>query len=177
MADNPPPTITSRLRAWLDAEGVAYRYVEHGPTRTSEESAAARGESLEIGAKALVLKADETFILVVMSAARKLRSNALRKHLGASRLRFATTEELDELTGLPPGAVPPFGRPILDLPLYIDRSVTRNDKAAFNAGSLTASIVMPTEDYLRLARGTIVEVTWEKRRGGPARTPGSGSVS
>lgn len=154
-----PATTTSRLRAWLDAEGVQYRYVEHGPTRTSEESAAARGESLEIGAKALLLKADEMFVLVVLSAALKLRSNALRKHIGASRLRFATTEELFEWTGLPSGAVPPFGAPIFDLPIYIDRSVTRNEKAAFNAGSLTASIIMPTADYLRLAQGDLVDVT------------------
>lgn len=152
-------TVTSRLRAWLDAEGVRYRYVEHGPTRTSEESAAARGEPLEIGAKALLLKADETFVLVVLSAALKLRSNRLRRHLKASRLRFATTEELDELTGLPSGAVPPFGPPIFDLPLYIDGSVARNEKAAFNAGSLTASIIMPTADYLRLASGEPVDVT------------------
>jgi Ala-tRNA(Pro) deacylase len=152
-------TITSRLRAWLDAEGVRYRYVEHEPTRTSEESAAARGESLEIGAKALLLKADERFVLVVLSAALKLRSNRFRRHLGASRLRFATAEELLELTGLPSGAVPPFGPPMFDLPLYIDRSVTRNETAAFNAASLRASIVMPTEEYLRLARGTMVDVT------------------
>lgn len=152
-------TITDRIRSWLDAEGVGYRYVEHEPTRTSEESAAARGEPLEIGAKALVLKADETFVLVVLSAARKLDSNTLRKSLGARKLRFATTEELFELAGVPPGAVPPFGPPILDLPLHIDRSVTRNDKTAFNAGSLTASIVMPTADYIRIARGALVDVT------------------
>ncbi|MDX1584492.1 MAG: YbaK/EbsC family protein [Thermoanaerobaculia bacterium] len=148
-----------RLRAWLDAEGVRYRYVEHGPTRTSEESAAARGEPLEIGAKALLLKVDDSYVLVVLSAALKLRSNRFRRYLGASRLRFATTEELDDLIGVPSGAVPPFGRPIVDLPLYIDRSVMRTDKSAFNAGTLTASIIMSTDDYLRLARGTVVEVT------------------
>lgn len=153
------PDVNGRLREWLDSEGVEYRYVEHEPTRTSEQSAAARGESLEIGAKALVMKADETFVLVVLSAALKLRSNALRKFLGASRLRFATTVELLDLTGVPPGAVPPFGAPIFELPLYIDRSVAATGKSAFNAGSLTASIIMATEDYLRLARGTMVEVT------------------
>ncbi|MGA7616376.1 MAG: YbaK/EbsC family protein [Thermoanaerobaculia bacterium] len=159
MSDATSTSITARLRTWLDAEGVSYRFVEHEPTRTSEESAAARGERLEIGAKALLLKADETFVLMVLSAARKLDSHAVRKHFGASRLRFATREELLERTGLPSGAVPPFGPPIFDLPLYIDRSVTSNEKAAFNAGSLTCSIIMPTADYLRLARGTFVDVT------------------
>lgn len=159
MDEDLPTQITNRLRAWLDAEGVSYRYLEHGPTRTSEQSAAARGEPLEIGAKALLLKADETFVLVVLSAARKLDSKALAKHLGAKKTRFATTEELFACTGLPPGAVPPFGQPIFDLPLHIDRSITLNEKTAFNAGSLTASIVLPTADYLRLARGILADVT------------------
>jgi Ala-tRNA(Pro) deacylase len=154
-----PPSITSRLRAWLDDEGVRYRYLEHEPTRTSEESAAARGEPLEIGAKALLLKADDAFVLVVLSGARRLDSSALRRHLGTRRTRFATREELFAVTGLVSGAVPPFGRPIFDLPLVIDRSITRNERTAFNAGSLTSSIVMPTADYLRLARGTLADLT------------------
>ena len=153
------PNVTARLRAWLDAEGIAYRYLEHAPTRTSEESAVARGEPLEIGAKALLLKADSNLVLVVLSAARKLDSKSVARHLGVKKTRFATTEELLATTGLPPGAVPPFGRPIFDLPLHIDRSVSANEKTAFNAGSLTASIVMATDDYLRLADGVIADLT------------------
>jgi Ala-tRNA(Pro) deacylase len=159
MSETHATEITRRLQAWLDDEGVTYRYLEHGPTRTSEESAAARGEPLEIGAKALLLKAEDTFVLVVLSAARKLDSKAASRHLGVRRTRFATPEELLARTGLPPGAVPPFGRPIFDLPLHIDRSIAANEKTAFNAGSLTASIIMPTVDYLRLAQGDLADLT------------------
>ena len=35
-----PTETTIRIRALLDGAGVTYRYVEHGPTRTSEESVA-----------------------------------------------------------------------------------------------------------------------------------------
>jgi Ala-tRNA(Pro) deacylase len=157
--NEPHSDVTTRLRAWLDSEGITYRYLEHGPTRTSEESAAARREPLEIGAKALLLKADASFVLVVLSAARKLDSKALAKHLGVKKSRFASADELMAVTGLIPGSVPPFGSPIFDLPLHIDRSITTNEKTAFNAGSLTASIVMQTADYLRLAGGVIADVT------------------
>ncbi len=159
MDESHSTQMTSRLRAWLDAEGIKYRYLEHEPTYTSEQSAAARGEPLEIGAKALLLKADEIFVMLVLSAARKLDSKAAATQLGVRRTRFATRDELLARTGLAPGAVPPFGRPIFDLPLYIDRSVTVNERTAFNAGSLTSSIVMPTSDYLRLAQGTVADVT------------------
>lgn len=143
--------VLDRIRAWLVGEGVTFREVHHEPTRTSEESARARGEELRVGGKALLLKVDDTFRLFVMSAAKKLDSAAIKQRFGSKKLRFATPEELMELTGLVPGSVPPFGHPILPFPLYVDPSVLANDRVAFNAGSLTDSIVMPIADYERLA--------------------------
>ena len=144
-------TVLQSIRGLLDEQGVAYREVHHQPTRTSEESALARGESVRIGGKALLIKVGDDFHLFVLSAALKLDSAAIRTHLRRRKTRFATPAELAELTGLVPGSVPPFGQPILPFRLFVDESITRNDKIAFNAGSLTDSIIMPTEDYLRIA--------------------------
>ena len=149
------PVFTA-IRELLDASDVDYRVVEHGPTRTSEESAAARGEELKVGGKALVLKVDDDFGLYVLSAATKLDSGALRKQKGARKTRFANADELKELTGLVPGSVPPFGPPILDLPLHADPTLLENEKIAFNAGSLETSIVMPLADWQRLAQPTVL---------------------
>ena len=76
----------------------------------------------------------------------------MRRRFGENRARFATREELLELTGLVPGCVPPFGPPILTPPHCLDEAFLENDRIAFNAGSLTCSIVMPLEPYLELAR-------------------------
>src|ERR1700684_1298017 len=139
------------MREWLTAEGVVFREVHHEPTRTSEESAHARGEELRVGGKALLLKVDDVYRLFVLSADRKLDSAAIKRHFGARKMRFATPEELADLTGLVPGSVPPFGQPVLPFPLYADPSVFENERIAFNAGSLTDSMVMPAGDYRRLA--------------------------
>jgi len=144
--------VLEAIRAALAATGATWREVEHAPTRTSEESARARGEPLEIGAKALLVKADERFVLLVLSAARKLDSKKLRAALGTRATRFATPEELLELTGLVPGSVPPFGEPILAAPLHVDRSVVANERVAFNAGSLTLSVIVARADWQAAAR-------------------------
>jgi prolyl-tRNA editing enzyme YbaK/EbsC (Cys-tRNA(Pro) deacylase) len=144
--------VLQAIRGLLREHGAEFREVHHRPTRTSEEAAAARGEPIEIGGKAIVAKVDESFRLFVISAARKLHSRAICKHLGARRFRFATPEELGELTGLVPGCVPPFGRPILDLDLYVDTSVLDNDRIAFNAGSLEDSIIVDRRVWLEIAR-------------------------
>ncbi|MEM7394507.1 MAG: YbaK/EbsC family protein [Verrucomicrobiota bacterium] len=138
---------------------VAFREVHHQPTFTSEASAAARGEELSTGGKALVLKIEGRFVLHVLSASRKADSRAIKAHFKARKMRFASADELLDLTGLVPGSVPPFGPPILDLELYVDTSIVENEKIAFNAGSLTDSIVMSTADYLRLAQPTVYSFT------------------
>jgi Ala-tRNA(Pro) deacylase len=148
-------SVFEAIRAWLEQESVAFREVHHEPTRTSEESARARGEELRVGGKALLIKVDAEFRLFVLSADRKLDSASIKLHFGAKKTRFASPEELLELTGLVPGCVPPFGAPILPFPLYVDPCVFGNDRIAFNAGSLTDSIVMGIDDYRRLAKPDI----------------------
>jgi len=152
--------VTSRLRAMLDEHGVTYRHLSHEPTPTSQDSARVRGEPLEVGGKALVLKVDERFVVLVISAACRLDSKRLKKFLKARSMRFATPEELLELTGLVPGSVPPFGRPLLDLDLFADASVLAQERIAFNAGALTESIIMATSDWRSISRPLeVIEVS------------------
>lgn len=144
-------TVLENLRAWLIREGVRFREVHHEPTLTSEDSARARGEELRVGGKALLMRADADFALFVLPADRKVDSGAIRREFAISKLRFASRDELVALTGLVPGSVPPFGRPILPFPLYVDLTIKDNDRIAFNAGSLTDSMILALDDYLRLA--------------------------
>ena len=142
-----------KIRNHLNAADISYREVEHEPTRTSEESAAARGEELRVGAKALLLRTDNVFQLLVLPADRKLDSTAIRHHLGVRKTRFASVEELEALVDLVPGAVPPFGEPILPFNLYADESMgVETDKVAFNAGLLTHSIIMSASDWISIAQ-------------------------
>ncbi|MGE5191966.1 MAG: YbaK/EbsC family protein [Deltaproteobacteria bacterium] len=147
-----PPTVLNNIRDWLTRENVSFREVHHEPTFTSEESARARGEELRVGGKALLMRAGAEFALFVLPADRKVDSGAIRRELALGKLRFASREELAELTGLVPGSVPPFGRPILPFPLYVDAAIQSNDRIAFNAGSLTDSMILPIADYLRVAK-------------------------
>jgi Ala-tRNA(Pro) deacylase len=147
------------IRALLDGQGITYRLVHHEPTYTSEDSARVRGEDIRIGGKALVVKTGDVFRIFVLSAARKFDSSAVKKHFGVKSVRFASREELEAMTGLTPGAVPPFGEPILPFELFVDESIKSNERIAFNAGRLTDSIIMVVEDYLRAAQPTVLAFT------------------
>lgn len=144
--------VFARVSAHLAACGAVARHVRHGPTRTSEESAKARGEPLSVGGKALLVRLDDRFAVLVLRACDRLDGGKARRHFKSSGLRFATPAELKEVTGLVPGSLPPFGRPLFALDLYVDPAVVANDRIAFNAGSLTDSLVVPTADWLRAAK-------------------------
>ena len=147
-----PGNILEKLRSWLTDQQVSFREVHHEPTFTSEESARARGEELRVGGKALLMRGDDHFALFVLPADRRADSATIRKELQLGKLRFASKDELLELTGLVPGSVPPFGQPILPFALYVDATLEANDRIAFNAGSLTDSMILAMPDYLRVAR-------------------------
>ncbi|HEX6097335.1 MAG TPA: YbaK/EbsC family protein [Thermoanaerobaculia bacterium] len=166
--------IFERIRALLDSRGMRYEVVEHGETLNSAASAAARGLPLAVSAKALLLKADDRFVLAVLRADRKLDSRAARRLLGARKLRFATREELAAHTGgLIPGAVPPFGSPVLLFELFVDASVAEGPDVAFNAGLLTRSIIMTTDAYLALTGHTPCHIScpMEENRDGASQNP------
>jgi len=149
----------NKIKYMFEIANIKYSIVEHSPTYTSQESATQRGDNIRNGAKAIVLKTDNYFSLIVMSASLKLDSKKVKQCLNLKKLRFATKEELYDMTGLVPGSVPPFGNPILPFSLYIDSSIIELEYISFNAGSLTQSISMSKSDYLSMSEGQIVSVS------------------
>lgn len=148
--DSGGAAVLARIEALL--AGVPHQRIEHPPITTAQDAAQLRGTPLVIGGKSLVMKVDGWFAVFVISAARRSESRQIRRHFGASRLRFAAPAELLTLTGLTPGCIPPLGRPVLELPLYVDQSIVDNAQIAFSAGLHTISMVMSTSDYLAVAR-------------------------
>ncbi|UCC32666.1 MAG: hypothetical protein JSU86_10350 [Phycisphaerales bacterium] len=139
--------VFGRLVAALNEAGFSFAHTHHKPVYTSAEAAEARGSSLHSGAKALIVKSGDRFLMAVMPADLSLDSGALRKLLGCRRLRFATEEEVLSLTGLTSGSIPPFGS-LFDLPTICDQRLADNEHINFNAGSHTESIQMTYEAYL-----------------------------
>jgi Ala-tRNA(Pro) deacylase len=146
--------VAVRLAQWLRDAGVPFEILEHAPVRTSEEAARVRGTPLEQGAKALVVRADDRFVHCVLPAHLKADNAALRAIIGTRKLRFATRDELHEVTGCEPGAVPPFGN-LFGLPVLLDEALCLNDRVVFNAGSNTVSIIMRCQDLIRVSGATV----------------------
>ena len=74
-------SILGTIKSQLESLQIPYRELHHEPTRTSEESAKARGEDISIGGKAILMKVDDEFKLFVLSAAKKVNSPKIKARL------------------------------------------------------------------------------------------------
>ena len=138
---------------------------EHEAVRTSEEAAKIRtGYSLSQGAKALIIQAkrsstDRFFAMIVIPGNRTFDSKLVKKILGVKSIRFATPEEVTEVTnGIQVGGVTPWGS-LFKLETYVDATLLKHEAIIFNAGDRRFSIAMKTADYIKLNASKKVNVT------------------
>ena len=145
------PSVFERVESLLKQHGIAFQVLRHEPVYTSEEAARVRGTPLASGAKALICKGEDGFVMFVVPADRKLDSHAVRRAKGWRKLRFATREEVLELTGLAPGSIPPFGS-LFGLPTLCDERLGENEVINFNAGDHSISVSMRYADYVSVEK-------------------------
>ncbi|HGG9050143.1 TPA: YbaK/prolyl-tRNA synthetase associated domain-containing protein [Enterobacter hormaechei subsp. xiangfangensis] len=161
MSDDVIGTTThQRLISLLTEQEARFRVVAHEAVGKCEAVSEIRGTDLRQGAKALVCKVKgngvKKHILAILAADRQAVLSLLASHFGGLKASLASPAEVDALTGCVFGAIPPFSfHPDLTLvadPLLFERF----EEIAFNAGLLEKSVIMDTQDYLRIARPELV---------------------
>ncbi|SNY59775.1 YbaK/prolyl-tRNA synthetase associated domain-containing protein [Enterobacter sp. CC120223-11] len=160
MSDISSRNIHQHLLDILTTEQARFRVMEHEAIGKCEAVSDIRGTDLGQGAKALVCKVKgndvKQHVLAILAADQQADLSRLASHLGGLKASLASPAEVDALTACVFGAIPPFSfHPSLKLvadPLLFERF----DEIAFNAGLLEKSIVMDTQDYLRIAQPELV---------------------
>lgn len=148
------PKIDEKIISELKKKNISHTVYEHAPVYTSEDAARIRKTDLSQGAKAILLYSDEKPVMVVVSGDRKIDFPAFKKLYKVKDLRMAKEEEVLSVTGVPIGAVPPFGH-IFRIPLYMDTKLKEKKELIFNAGLHTKSIKMNVSDYISIANPII----------------------
>jgi Ala-tRNA(Pro) deacylase len=94
-------------------------------------------------------------VLAILAADQQADLSRLAEHFGGNKASLASPVEVDDLTAVSSALFPFSFHPSLNLvadPLLFDRY---EDIA--NAGLLEKSIILNTQDYLRIARPELVE--------------------
>ena len=155
-------TISSTLNEFLKQQKVVFELIPHPHTGSSMDTAQQAHVPGNRLAKAVVLKGDGNYSMVIVPSVEHVDLAVLREQLG-SGLELASESELGELfPDCDIGAVPPIG-PAWGMDTYLDESFLANDKEIyFEAGD--------HEDLVRVSGDQFQELLGNARHGHYAHT-------
>jgi len=155
--------IHTQLKEVLDREGTDYRVIVHEAEGRTEVIAKIRGNRIEQSIKSIVLqvrlsKKENIYCLANVPGDCRIDFKGVKDYFNASSAAFAKPEKAQELTGCVIGAIPPFSFND-QLQVLADPLIKENEEVVFNAGRLDRSIMMSLNDYLRIAKPVLVNIT------------------
>lgn len=145
----------------LDKSQISYSTIQHSAGLTEEEVMAQNGLSLHQGAKSMVLKGDDSFLLVVLAGDQRLALKKAKDVLEQRKVRLATNDEIQGLMGCSIGSCYPVGR-VIGLDTFADTSITDNETIFFNPGVPDRWVKMRWSDYSDLVKPKIISVAQDQ---------------
>jgi Ala-tRNA(Pro) deacylase len=153
------PGIADRLETFLEDQQVDYEVLLHPRDVTAREVAADTHTPESQFAKAVLLWVDGRIVMAVIPADMTAAFSRIREELLARKVRLASETETGKFfPDCELGAEPPFGN-LYDLPVYVSRSLTRNEEIIFNGGSHDHAIRMSYADYERIVQPRCIAIS------------------
>ncbi|WP_181705062.1 prolyl-tRNA synthetase associated domain-containing protein [Chthonobacter rhizosphaerae] len=153
------PKTTDDLFAFLDQLGITHSTVEHPPLFTVEESQGLRGDIPGGHSKNLFVKDKKSrLFLVTAREDAKLDLKTIHTAIGGSgRVSFGSGELLEEVWGVKPGSVTPFGA-INDtdgrVTVVLEKALLALEPVNFHPLRNTATTSIAPADLIRFLEAT-----------------------
>lgn len=147
---------TKALKEFLDNHHVKYVCIDHSPSYTAQEIAAAAHLSGKQLAKVVIVKIGSQLAMVVLPATDHVNFADLREMTGEREVDLAKESEFK--TKFPEcevGAMPPFGN-LYGLPVFVSSHLIKQDQIAFNSGSHSELVRMSYQDFERLVKPKVI---------------------
>ena len=143
------------LTKFLDDNNVKYVTVRHSIAYTAQQVAESAHISGNEIAKTVIVKLDDRLAMAVVRGTDQVDMDLLRGAAGADKAELASEAQFQgRFPGVDVGAMPPFGN-LYDMPVYVDESLTRDERIAFNAGTHSELIQLGYADFERLVKPTV----------------------
>ena len=155
------PEPVERVSSFLREAGAEARIEQFAEgTPTANDAAAAVGCGLDQIVKSLVFVCDERAVVALVPGDLRGDREKVALEARAEKARIASAEEVEKLTGFPPGAVAPFPLPEIDLVL-LDRALLRHRIVWAGAGSHQHVVGLSPSELGRLSRARVADVSRE----------------
>ncbi|MER7889237.1 YbaK/EbsC family protein [Micromonospora sp. NPDC094482] len=144
--------------AALDATGLPYRVIRHGPVTSLSEAAAVRGVAVPDVVKSIVVRrGPDDHLFVLTPGGRVISWPKLRALLGVSRLSMPDAATAKDVTGYERGTITPFGATTA-WPVVADERL-RGRTITLGAGEHGLSVAVDADAALAALHATVADVT------------------
>jgi len=148
-----------KITDYLQSQNVQFETRQHPPAYTAQEVAAEEHVSGRTLAKAVVVRADDSYALCVLPAHRKLDMEKAAAALNAQQVFLADEMDLAKLfPDAEVGAEPPFGN-LYNLPTVADNQLASEEFIIFQAGTHRQAIRMRFDDYRCLVNPLLADIS------------------
>lgn len=147
-----------RLREFFDSHASTYVLINHSRAFTAQEIAASLHVPGREMAKTVVVQTERGLALVVLRAQDHVNLGRVGRELGGAAVLASEPEFGIAFPDCELGAMPPFGK-LYQLPTLVDREIARDEEIVFNAGTHTEVVRMRYEDYARLVKPRVLDLT------------------
>lgn len=148
----------------LEGKKVVYETAVYAPTiRDAEQVSQAVGYAPEVVYKTLVVKPPEGNVkakpmLILVQSNKQLNLKKLAKAVKAKKLKMATHNEAEKMTGLQVGGISPLALLNKGFAIYVDTSAQKIDKIVISAGQRGIQIILDVDDLVKVTRARFVDV-------------------
>lgn len=148
-----------RLEEFLSSNRVAYDTMRHPHAFTAQETAASAHIDGHTMAKTVMVKLDGKLAMAVLPSDEWLDVARLRQVSGAREVALCDESDFkDRFPECEVGAMPPFGN-LYHMEVYASESLAGAGHIAFNAGNHRELMRMGWNDFERLVRPRMVEMS------------------
>jgi len=139
--------IPTKVLSYLEKTNIPYDVVEHKTVFTAYDLANTLKRKLSEIAKTLVVKADSSYVLVVLPGHSKLDFTKLKKVLKAKKVSLPKEKVMQTVFKVKPGAITAFGG-VHRIPVVVDAALAKTTTALFGVGSFNESVELKLKAYL-----------------------------
>jgi len=144
-------SIANTVKDYLAGNSVDYELITHAHSHSSRDSANAAHVTFKHLAKAVIVKEDETFLMIVVPSDHHVHLGRLH-HLLGQDVGLATEQELVSLfPDCEGGAIPPLGS-AYRLKTLVDSSLLEQPEVFFESGDHEHLVKVTGEQFSRLLR-------------------------
>lgn len=146
----------SRLKDFLNRNGVNYVSYYHNPIYSAEELSLFLGEPIENIVKSMVVGIAGEYIMIVLPGHCEVDLDLLAESLLTDEISFTSESVLETLfPDCETGAIPPFGN-LYGMDVYVESGLNDIEEIIFNGGTFRDTVKIRFNEYKNIVNPHII---------------------